>query len=111
MSLPLLVRPADRAIDLPIASLSLHPAGVITPTTHRRLPSDKPSRHALPVRLPCFSHARHMIFLSQTGELRQSKKHVRMMPLVFGYVPWMYSSSDLPGSSDPSRGHAGATNL
>jgi hypothetical protein len=33
------------------------------------------------------------------------------MPLVVGYVPWTYSSNDLHGSSDPSRGHAGATNL
>jgi hypothetical protein len=98
-SLPLLVHPADRAIDLPIASFSLRPAGVITPTTHRRLPSGKPSRHALPIRLPCFSHARHVIFLSQTGEPRQCKKHVQLMPLVFGYVPWPYSSSELPGSS------------
>jgi hypothetical protein len=58
-----------------------------------------------------FSHAGHMIFLPQTRELRQSKKHVRLMPLVVGYVPWTYSSNDLHGSSDPSRGHAGATNL
>jgi hypothetical protein len=28
--------------------------GVITPTTHHRLPSSKPSRHALPVRQPSF---------------------------------------------------------
>jgi hypothetical protein len=34
--------------------LLVRPAGVITPTTHHRLPSSKPSRHALPVRQPGF---------------------------------------------------------
>jgi hypothetical protein len=78
--------------------LLVRPAGVITPTTHHRLPSSKPSRHALPVRLPWFSHAGHVIFRSQTGELRKCKKHVQLMPFVFDEVPWAYSSSDLPGS-------------
>jgi hypothetical protein len=41
----------DVAISLP---LFVRPAGVITPTTHHRLPSSKPSRHALLVRQPGF---------------------------------------------------------
>jgi hypothetical protein len=65
-SIPLFVHLADRAIAPPIASLSFCPACVLTPPIRHCLPSEKPSRHALPVRLPCFSHAGHMIFLSQT---------------------------------------------
>jgi hypothetical protein len=61
----------DVANSLP---LPVRPAGVITPTTHHRLPSSKPSRHFLSVSLVS-SHAWLVLFLSQTRELRQSKKH------------------------------------
>jgi hypothetical protein len=84
MSLPLLVRPANRAIDLPIASLSLRPTGVITPTTHRRLPFDKPSRHALSVQQPCFQPCLACAHSVSNSEASARAKASKAEPLLNG---------------------------